>query len=101
MLKMDSREHIRKILLGHDHGTFAQQNQSRKLYSNNSNLVHNISNFFIIEKPVPQVIDNLNIYTTCINGEIIIGLTFDNDDNPYDYKDIFEELHKVTRNLGL
>ncbi|MHA1257771.1 MAG: ADP-ribosylation factor-like protein [Promethearchaeota archaeon] len=92
MLKMDSREHIRKILLGHDHGTFAQQNQNRKLHSNNSNLVHNISNFFIIEKPVPQVIDNLNIYTTCINGDIIIGLTFDKDDNPYDYKDIFEEL---------
>ena len=92
MLKMDSREHIRKILLGHDQGTFALQNQNRKLHSNNSNLVHNISNFFIIEKPVPQVIDNLNIYTTCINGDIIIGLTFDKEDNPYDYKDIFEEL---------
>ncbi len=50
------------------------------------------SNHIIISKPVAQFIKNLNMYTACINNIIIIGLIFDEEDNPYDYKETFEEL---------
>ncbi|MFX0106620.1 MAG: ADP-ribosylation factor-like protein [Candidatus Hodarchaeota archaeon] len=55
---------------------------------------------FIIDQPIAQYINDLNIYTACINGNIIIGLIFDNEDNPYDYKDIFEELLDEILNNG-
>ena len=45
-----------------------------------------------IDRPVAQFINDYNIYTSCIDEDIIIGLIFEDDDNPYDYKDIFEEL---------
>jgi small GTP-binding protein len=41
----------------------------------------------------------LNIYSSCINEKIIIGLIFDSDDNPYDYKDIFQELLNELLNI--
>ncbi|MHA1670314.1 MAG: ADP-ribosylation factor-like protein [Promethearchaeota archaeon] len=47
---------------------------------------------FSLDPPIPQIIDDLNVYTSCINSNIIIGLVFDHDDNPYDYKEIFEDL---------
>jgi small GTP-binding protein len=50
------------------------------------------STHYKIDKPVSQYIHDLNIYTSCINGNIIIGLIFEEEDNPYDYKDIFEDL---------
>ena len=50
------------------------------------------SNHFKIDKPIAQYIDDFNIYTSCINEEIIVGLIFEDGDNPYDYKEIFEEL---------
>ncbi|MFX1323860.1 MAG: ADP-ribosylation factor-like protein [Promethearchaeota archaeon] len=56
-------------------------------YSSQSKLTH-----YKIDKPVSQYIHDLNIYTSCINNMIIIGLIFEEEDNPYDYKDIFEDL---------
>lgn len=50
------------------------------------------ANQFKIDTPIAQYIDDFNIYTSCINEEIIVGLIFEDDDNPYDYKEIFEEL---------
>ena len=50
------------------------------------------ANHFKIDTPIAQYIDDFNIYTSCINEEIIVGLIFEDDDNPYDYKEIFEEL---------
>lgn len=58
------------------------------------------SNLFNISEPIPQFINDLNLYTSCINKEIIIGLVFDNDDNPYDYKEIFKELLNEMLNNG-
>ena len=55
---------------------------------------------FVIDEPIAQFIDDLNIYTSCINGKIIIGLIFDNDDNPYDYKDVFKDLLNELLNNG-
>jgi len=58
------------------------------------------SNHFIIDDPIAQYLNDLNIYTACINGTIIIGLIFDNDDNPYDYMEIFKELLNELLNNG-
>ncbi len=49
-------------------------------------------NQFKIAEPIAQFTNEMNIYSSCINGNIIIGLIFDNEDNPYDYKEITEEL---------
>ncbi|MFX1276004.1 MAG: ADP-ribosylation factor-like protein [Promethearchaeota archaeon] len=47
---------------------------------------------FYLDDPIPQIIKNLNISTICINGNIIIGLIFDNSDNSHDYEHFFKEL---------
>jgi ADP-ribosylation factor-like protein 8 len=49
-------------------------------------------NIYKIDEPVPLVVGDLNLSTICLNGETIIGLILDNDDNPFDYKEIFQEL---------
>ena len=59
------------------------------------------SNHFLIDEPIAQYINDLNIYTVCINGNIIIGLIFDNDDNPYDYMEIYKELFSSSFNNSL
>ena len=58
------------------------------------------SNHFKIAEPIAQFISDLNIYSCCINGRFIIGLIFDNEDNPYDYKVIFKELLNELLNIG-
>ncbi len=58
------------------------------------------SNHYQIDEPIAQYINDLNLYTSCINGNIIIGLIFDNEDNPYDYKEIFKELLNELLNNG-
>ena len=42
--------------------------------------------------PIPQKVDTRNVFTMGIENQMIVGLIFENDDNPYDYKDIFQEL---------
>ena len=58
------------------------------------------SSHYQIDEPIAQYINDLNLYTSCINGNIIIGLIFDNEDNPYDYKEIFKELLNELLNNG-
>lgn len=70
---------VRKVIIGHDHDS-SNQKKTCDL------------NHFSLDRPVPQVIDGLNVYTSCINSKMIIGLIFEKDDNPYDYKEIFEDL---------
>jgi len=77
---------VNKIIKEHD-----KENINEKTNSNHS----------IIDKPIAQFIKDLNIYTSCIDGKIIIGLIFEYDDNPYDYKEIFEELLSETLNTGV
>jgi len=55
-------------------------------------ILYTNSNHFLIDEPIAQYVNDLNLYTACINGKIIIGLIFDDDDNPYDYMEIFKEL---------
>lgn len=65
----------------------------------NKNLNNKITHYKI-SKPIAQLIENLNIYTCCIDEEIIVGLIFEKEDNPYDYKDIFLELLNELLNNG-
>ena len=81
---------VRKVIFGHDHGVIVENYPSSYNTSNqkkNQELYH-----FTLDSPVPQVIDGLNVYTSCINSKMIIGLIFDKEDNPFDYKEIFEDL---------
>ena len=81
---------VRKVIFGHDHGVIVENYHTGNDPSNLKEK-HDI-NQFALDCPVPQVIDGLNVYTSCINSKMIIGLIFDKDDNPYDYKEIFEDL---------
>ncbi|MFW9972432.1 MAG: ADP-ribosylation factor-like protein [Candidatus Odinarchaeota archaeon] len=76
---------VNNIIKEHDNGGCSQQSSP---------------NNYIINEPIAQFINELNIYSCCINGKIIIGLIFDNEDNPYDYKEIFEELLNELLNNG-
>ena len=83
--KKKDADFIHRVIFGHDHNSdpiITNQDSSHSL---------NIENYEI-DCPVSQIIDDLNVYTICINSKMIIGLILENDDNPYDYKEIFEEL---------
>ncbi|MFW9989062.1 MAG: ADP-ribosylation factor-like protein [Candidatus Odinarchaeota archaeon] len=66
----------------------------------NENCFQQLNSKHAIDEPVAQFLNDLNIYTCCINGKIIIGLIFENDDNPYDYREIFKELLNEVLNNG-
>ena len=99
IITIDNKDQISKIIYGHDHGDLIHKYRNHKSNGNSRPIKSNNNYLYLIDTPVPQRINNLNIYTTCINGKIIIGLIFDEDDNPYDYKDIFEELLNETLNI--
>lgn len=83
---------VNKIITGHDQANLNNRNQTNNnLLIYNSNLTKK-PNHYKIDRPVAQTINNLNLYTSCIDGKILVGLIFDEEDNPYDYKEIFEEL---------
>lgn len=75
-------------------------NKIIKEHGNLNVIQKSTANHFKIDEPIAQFIDDLNIYTSCVNRKIIIGLIFDNEDNPYDYKDIFKELLNELLNNG-
>jgi small GTP-binding protein len=87
IISIENKDQISKIIYGHDHGDIIHKYRTHKTNGKKPNNL----NFYEIDNPVPQKIDDLNVYTTCINGKVVIGLIFDKDDNPYDYKSIFEE----------
>ncbi len=90
--KKENNEIVLKIIHGHDHGSLTEPccgdiNTSREKNDTNTN-----SKPFVISSPVLQIIGDQNIYTVCVNSEMLIGLIFEKDDNPFDYKEIFEDL---------
>ena len=87
--KKDNKDIVLKIILGHDQESL-ENNCCDNLKSEsvvNSTLI--TSNQFEIGDPVSQLIGNQNLYTICINGEMLIGLVFEKEDNPHDYREIF------------
>ena len=47
---------------------------------------------FQITEPIPLIIGDLNLSTMCLNEDTIIGIILEEGDNPFDYKEIFQEL---------
>jgi len=84
IINVNNKLLVNNIIKGHDQGKI---NDRKESLSSSKNLNH-----YKIDKPVALYINDYNIYTSCIDEDIIIGLIFEDDDNPYDYKDIFEEL---------
>ncbi|MFX0083401.1 MAG: ADP-ribosylation factor-like protein [Candidatus Hodarchaeota archaeon] len=84
IININNKLLVNNIIKGHDKELI---NENEESPSNRKN-----SNYYKIEKPVAQFIDDYNIYSSCIDEDIIVGLIFEDDDNPYDYKEIFEEL---------
>ena len=69
---------------------------------NKDNLIQNAEiSHFNIDEPIAQSFDELNIYSVCVNREIIVGLIFEDDDNPYDYNEILQELLNELFNNGI
>ena len=92
-ITINHKDLISKIIYGHDQADLIKQYRTGKTKLERTNNVrNNEEKQWIIDTPVPQVINDLNIYTSCINGKNIIGLIFDKDDNPFDYKEVFETL---------
>ncbi|MFX0176370.1 MAG: ADP-ribosylation factor-like protein [Candidatus Hodarchaeota archaeon] len=93
----DDKDFIRKIIYGHDQGSLIENSRIKK--SKTSLSKANQKSSFIFDCPISQLVNNHNIYTIGINSKMIIGLIFDKDDNPYDYKEIFEGLsHELLNN---
>ncbi|TFF95478.1 MAG: GTP-binding protein [Promethearchaeota archaeon] len=92
ILSIDQKDLISKIIYGHDIGDIVQNYRNGKKPSSAESLNGGNSQFYHIDSPVPQVIDDLNMSTCCINGKTIIGLVFEGDTNPLDYNTIFQEL---------
>ncbi|MBD3196177.1 MAG: GTP-binding protein [Candidatus Lokiarchaeota archaeon] len=92
LVTIEKKDLLRNIIYDHDHEELINncREQNKKSNLQISNL--SSTNQYQISEPIPQLIDSLNIYTTCVNQNISIGLIFEKDDNPYDYKDIFLEL---------
>ena len=84
IINTNNRVLVNNIIKGHD----------QEKITNNDTIPASskTSNHYKIDTPIAQYINDFNIYTSCINEEIIVGLIFEDDDNPYDYKEIFEEL---------
>lgn len=92
IIKDTNEDLIKDIILSHNKGELNYNNKSYS-YCNNHN-------HYKIDIPVAQITKKLNLYTSCINGNVLIGLIFDKEDNPYDYKLIFEELLNELLNNG-
>jgi small GTP-binding protein len=96
--KVDN-EFIQKVIYGHDQGSLIEKCRDDKDILNNSEYTNNNLRKYMLDGPIPHLINNKNVYTICINAKMIIGLIFDDQDNPYDYKEIFEDLsHEVLIN---
>jgi small GTP-binding protein len=85
----ENNELVLKIIHGHDHASRIDPKceEANKINQQNKN-----ANPFLISGPISQIIGDQNVFTICINSEMLIGLIFENEDNPFDYKEIFEDL---------
>jgi small GTP-binding protein len=99
IINIDNKILINNIIKGHDQGNSTEIPTSS---SNICTISCKNANHYTIDRPVAQYINDLNIYTSCIDEQIIVGLVFENEDNPYDYRDIFEELltELLNKDLG-
>jgi small GTP-binding protein len=88
----DNKDIVSKIIYGHDQGSLIEPCGESIKKLDASNGINNKSSQFEIGSPIPQIIGDQNIYTICVNSEMLIGLIFEKEDNPFDYREIFEDL---------
>jgi len=90
--KKDNKDIVLKIIQGHDQESLENNCRDNLKSERVVNSTQDKSNPFLIGNPVSQLIGNQNLYTICINGEMLIGLVFEKEDNPYDYREIFVDI---------
>ena len=83
LTKNDHQHFIQTIIKGHEQNEYVKDRIKRN---------SEIGNKFVISPPIHQLVDQHNTYSISIDSTILIGLIFDKDDNPFDYKEIFEDL---------
>jgi len=97
--KKDNKDIVLKIIQGHDQESL-ENNCSDNLKSERAvNSTQTTSHPFVIGNPVSQLIGDQNLYTICINGEMLVGLAFEKEDNPYDYREIFVDMSNELLNI--
>ncbi|MFW9938213.1 MAG: ADP-ribosylation factor-like protein [Candidatus Thorarchaeota archaeon] len=97
--KKSDENFIQKVIQGHDQGFILEKSRKINQKSKKSNYKNNQKNQFIFDCPIPQKVNNQNIYTIGINSKMIIGLIFEEGDNLFDYREIFEDLsHELLNN---
>ena len=97
--KKDNKEIVLKIIKGHDHGSLEDNCCEIIKSESRTNSTQDSPNPFVIGNPVSQLIGNQNLYTICINAEMLIGLVFEKEDNPYDYREIFVDMSNELLNI--
>jgi len=97
--KKDNKDIVLKIIEGHDHGTLEDDCCENLKSERRANSTQDTSHPFVIGNPVSQMIGDQNLYTICINGEMLIGLEFEKEDNPYDYQEIFVDISNELLNI--
>jgi len=78
----NEKEIVENLIYGHD------LDNRHQIMQDNAQ----VSERFQIDEPIPLIIGDLNTSTLCLNGDTIIGLILEQGDNPFDYKEIFQEL---------
>ncbi len=97
--KKDNKDIVLKIIQGHDQESL-ENNCCDNLKSEHVvKSTQTTSHPFVIGNPVSQLIGDQNLYTICINGELLIGLVFEKEDNPYDYREIFVDMSNELLNI--
>ncbi len=92
IIKITDKDLIKKIIFRHDHANGAKKTPVSKINSKAPKKPNKTFKNYSLDEPISQVSNKLNIYSSCIDEKIIIGLILEKEDNPYDYKDIFSEL---------
>ena len=88
----ENNDIVLKIIHGHDNGSLIEPCCEKTKFHKNPNRENHYTNPFVISSPISQTIGDQNIFTICVNSEMLIGLIFEKEDNPLDYKEIFEDL---------
>ena len=97
--KKDNKDIVLKIIQGHDEESLENDCCDNLKSERVVNSTQTTSHPFVIGNPVSQLIGNQNLYTICINGEMLIGLIFEKEDNPYDYREIFVDMSNELLNI--
>ena len=95
----ENNDIVLKIIHGHDNGSLIEPCCEKTKIHKSPNRENHYTNPFVISSPISQTIGDQNIFTICVNSEMLIGLIFEKEDNPLDYKEIFEDLSNELLNI--